>query len=348
MKKISLILFYLIISNLVFSQNEILKIDSLVKATSIQNPEIGISVGFIEGNNQYFFNYGFTDRTKRIKVNEKATFEIGSITKLVTSYLLLQQVEAGKIHLDSMIDGYLPDFLELNSAIKNKIKVSDLASHQSGLPGFDMMHLIEINPTQPLDEVTLEMVDSILVNTTSLESFGSYRYSNISYVLLGYIIENVVGDTYENIVKNNMLQPFRMKNTYTTDYKRGVITTGYNMQNERRDFLNWNSVMAPAGLLKSNSSDLVEFIRILLSPEYQAINDKLQNTYFKNTFIELGLGLNILRADDHVIYAKTGDSLGQSSVLAYNPKQKWGVVILTNQANSIAREVFGKIVKIMK
>ena len=43
-----------------------------------------------------------------------------------------------------------------------KIKVSDLASHQSGLPDFDFKQLMKVNPKQPLNEVTKQMVDSIL------------------------------------------------------------------------------------------------------------------------------------------------------------------------------------------
>lgn len=326
----------------------ITKIDSIIKVNSNLNPKVGISVGFISNNEEHFFNYGNLNRTDSAKISENSIFEIGSITKLFTAYLIAQQVELGKINLDNVIDGYLPSFFKLNKDIQNQIKVSDLASHQSGLPDFDFKQLMEVNPKQPLNEVTKKMVDSILTNTSKLNSYGSYQYSNISYVLLGYILENIVKDNYENIIKNNILTTYNMSKTKTSDYVDNDITAGYNAQGELQDFFNWNSVIAPAGLLKSNSIDMLKFIRLLLMPNNQAINSQLERTYFMNTFIELGLGSNVVREDGNIIFVKTGDTLGQSCVLAYNPEKKWGIIILTNQANSNARQVFNQIFETLK
>jgi len=348
MKHLCTFLLLLLLSNLSIAQNTVHQIDSLVQAISLQHPAVGMSVGFFQNGNATFFNHGFTNQTEEVPVDEHTTFEIGSITKLFTAYLIAQQVAMDKIQVDQFIDAYIPDVLKLNPAIQNQIRISDLASHQSGLPEFDMMQLIQQNPIQPLDEVSLGLVDSILIHTTSLESIGTYRYSNISYVLLGYIIEQALDDTYENSIRNQILQPLQMNQTYTSDFRQGTLTTGYNAKGEPQALFNWNSVMAPAGLLKSNTSDLIQFLKVLLHPKTPSINATIQQTYFKNTFIELGLGLNILRVDDQVIYAKTGDSLGQSSVLAYNPVQQWGVVILTNQANGIARELFGNVLEVMQ
>lgn len=342
------VLLCIFISNLCFTQDKTAEIDSIIKATYALNPDIGISVGFVYDKDQHFFNYGNVNRTGIQKVDSQTSFEIGSITKLLTSYLIIQQVEAGKINLDSVIDNYLPSKIILNSAIKNKIRVSDLASHQSGLPDFNFEHLMMINPMQPLDEVTKEMVDSILTNTSDLNSLGSYKYSNISYVLLGSILENVCNDSYENILQKNLLTPFKMNKTLTSAFNGNNQSSGHNAKNEQMVFFNWNSIIGPAGLLKSNSVDMLKFVIELLNDDNESISHKLTNTYFKNTFIELGIGLNILKENGNIIYAKTGDTLGQSSVLAFNPEKKWGVIILTNQANSTARLLFSEIKKILK
>lgn len=347
MKKHIIVILSIIISNLCFAQNKITKIDSIIKAKYILNPEIGISIGLVYNTDQYFFNYGNSNRTDGQTIESETIFEIGSVTKLLTAYLIAQQVEKRKINLDNYIDDYLPSHIVLDSSIKNIIKISDLASHQSGLTDFDFKHLMTINPLQPLDEVTKEMVDSILTNTSDLNSLGSYKYSNISYVLLGYILENVCKDSYDNILRKNLLTPLKMNQTMTMVYKGSKQTTGYNAENEQRDFFNWNSTIAPAGLIKSNATDMLKFVIELLNYENESINAKLKTTFFKNTFIELGLGLNIIRENENVIYAKTGDTLGQSSVLAFDPEKKWGVIILTNQANGTARGLFNEILEVL-
>ncbi len=346
-------LFIIILSfcfvNISSAQNILNEIDSLIKNVQTSNSEIGISVGLVFKNNQHFFSYGNVNRQDNHKVNNKTIFEIGSVTKLMTSYLITQQAELGKIDLDNYMDDYFPSHIKLNSAIQKKIKVSDLASHQSGLPDFDLPYLLANNSEHPFDEVTKEMVDSILTNTSDLSSQGTYKYSNISYVLLGYILENVCNDSYENILQQNILDPLKMNRTMTSAFnEHNNQTIGYNANNEPRSLFNWNSIFAPAGLIKSNSSDILKFLIELLNQENAQINNKLENTYFKNTFIELGLGLNILRAGENVIYAKSGDSLGQSCVLGYNPEKEWGMIILTNQASGTARQLFSEIIEILK
>lgn len=145
-KHLSVIL-WILISNISFAQNQISKIDSIIKAIYTLNPDIGISVGFVNEKDEHFFNYGYTSRAGSQKVDCETSFEIGSITKLFTTYLISQQVEAGKMNLDSVIDIYLPSKIILNTAIKNRIKVSDLASHKLGIPDFDFEHLMSINTT---------------------------------------------------------------------------------------------------------------------------------------------------------------------------------------------------------
>lgn len=347
MMKHTTTLLFLLFVHCCFAQDAVKKIDSIMKATSALHPRIGMSVGFISNGKEYNLNYGYTNRTDKVETDISSIYEIGSITKLFTAYLIAQQVELGTLDLDHPIDEYLPSDFKLNPGIAGKIKASDLASHQSGLPDFDFKKLMVTNPEQPLDQVTQEMVSSILSSTSELASQGNYQYSNISYALLGCMLETVTSSKYEDLIKNRILAPFSMPSTLTSNYKTPGMTTGYSAKGEQKAFFNWNSVIAPAGLVKSNSADMLAFIKQLLEPENEAINALLEHTYFKNTFIELGLGLNIIRENGTVIFAKTGDTLGQSSVLAYNPEENWGIVILTNQATGTARQAFEQILEVL-
>lgn len=349
MNRLIITILFVFFINTTTAQQILNHIESIIENIHTSNPEIGISVGLVLKGDQHFFSYGNINRKDSLKINNETIFEIGSVTKLITSYLISQQVELGKIDLDDYIDDHFPSHIKLNSAIKNKIKISDLASHQSGLPDFDIQYLLTNNPENPFDEVTKKMVDSILINTSDLSTQGTYKYSNISYILLGYILENTYKDSYQNILWKNLLVPLKMNTTLTSEFDGNKNQTiGYNANNEPKNLFNWNSIFAPAGLIKSNSSDMLKFVIELLNQENEKINTRIENTYFKNTYIELGLGLNILRDHKNIVYAKSGDSLGQSCVLGYNPDKKWGVIILTNQANSVARQLFSEITEILK
>ncbi len=98
----------LLFINTCFSQEVITKIDSIIKVNAHLYPKVGISVGFIQNSKEHFFNYGNVSHTDNTKVTEGSIFEIGSITKLFTAYLIAKQVELVKFKLDDKIDWYLP------------------------------------------------------------------------------------------------------------------------------------------------------------------------------------------------------------------------------------------------
>ena len=68
-----------------------------------------IAVGVIDSNGMHFYNYGKTKNENGKSVDEQTIYEIGSISKVFTSFLLAKMVEEGKMSLDDPIDKYLPD-----------------------------------------------------------------------------------------------------------------------------------------------------------------------------------------------------------------------------------------------
>ena len=83
---------------------------------------------------------------------------------------------------------FLKEYI-LHQNLRNKIKISDLASHQSGLPDIDFPKLIEQDPQQPVNNVTAQTLATIINNCSELKDYGKYRYSTIGYTLLGQIVE---------------------------------------------------------------------------------------------------------------------------------------------------------------
>jgi CubicO group peptidase (beta-lactamase class C family) len=333
------------ISNLSFGQDISKKIDSIIKDNYQKNPNVGISVGFIQNNEEYYTAYGKLNKESQIDINKNSIFEIASITKILTSNLIAQAVIDHKINLDDYIDNYLPAAYVLHENLKNKIKISDLASHQSGLCDIDFGKLIEQNPQQPVSSVTQETLTSLINNCTELKDYGKYRYSTIGYTLLGQILEKVYGKSYDEIIRKKIIKPLQMTNTLTKDFNVKNKTTGYNPNGGTQEFFNWN-VTAPAGLVKSNTSDMVTYLKAVLNKETTIGKAALvtEKIFYKDEKREMGLGTNIMTDDKNTIYSKSGDSMGQSSIICYNRSKNWGIIILLNQRNSKMRqELLNKI-----
>lgn len=329
----------LVISNFSFGQDITKKIDSIIKDSHQKNPDVGVSVGFIQNNEEFYTAYGNLNAESQIAINKNSLFEIASITKILTTNLIAQAVIDHKIKLDDYIDGFLPKGYVLHKNLKNKIKISDLASHQSGLLDIDFGKLIELNPQQPVSSVTEKTLTTLVNNCSELADYGKYRYSTIGYVLLGQILEKVYGKTYDEIIREKIIGPLQMTNTLTKDFDVKNKTIGHNPTGSIQEFFKWN-ITAPAGLVKSDASDMVGFLKAVLDKETAVgkaaiITEKI---FYKVENRELGLGINILTDDKNTIYLKSGDSMGQSSIICYNRTKNWGIIILLDQRNSKMRQ----------
>lgn len=329
----------LLVNTFSFGQDITRKIDSIIKDNYQKNPNVGISVGFISNNKEYYTAYGNLNEESQIKIDKNSIFEIASITKILTSNLIAQAVIDNKIKTADYIDSYLPKEYILNENLRNKIKISDLASHQSGLPDIDFGKLIELNPQQPVSSVTEKTLTALINNCSELKDYGKYRYSTIGYTLLGQILEKVYNKSYDEIIREKIITPLKMTNTLTKDFNVKNRTVGHNPEGGIQEFFNWN-VTAPAGLVKSNASDMITFIKSVLNKETQIGKPAMvtEKIFYKDEKREMGLGLNISTDEKNTIYLKSGDSMGQSSIICYNRIKNWGIIILLNQRNSKMRQ----------
>ncbi|WP_316632635.1 serine hydrolase domain-containing protein [uncultured Flavobacterium sp.] len=336
---VKILVLLLSISNFSFGQDISRKIDSIIKDNYQKNPDVGISVGFIKDNQEYYTAYGNLNKESQAKINKNSLFEIASITKILTSNLLAQAINENKIKADDFIDNYLPKDYVLQKELQKKIKISDLASHQSGLPDIDFGKLIELNPQQPVSSVTQETLTALVNNCSELKDYGKYRYSTFGITLLGQILEKVYNKSYDKLITDKMIKPLKMSNTFTKEFDVKNKTVAHNPDGGIQEFFNWN-VMAPAGLIKSSTADMVTYLKAVLNKENTIGKAAIttEKIYYKDEKRELGLAINIVTDDKNTLYMKSGDSMGQSSIICYNRAKNWGIIILLDQRNSKMRQ----------
>lgn len=346
-KQLGTFVITLFMSSYAFAQGITAQIDSIVQATYQKYQDVSMSVGVIQNGKEYYTSYGKLSQSSNRNVNKKTVFEIASITKPITGNLIAIAANERKLELTDYIEEHLPKDFVVQEQLRGKVMISDLASHQSGLDDIDFMKLIEKNPQNPMEGVERETFAKLLSNCSELKDYGQYRYSTIGFVLLGEILENVYDKSYDEILREKIINPLKMTSTYTQSYDIKNIATGYNRDGGKQNLMPWN-VSAPAGLIKSSASDMVKYIQGLLDGNAEISNGAITSEKIvykeKQGLRKIGLGINVYMDDSNTYFQKTGDIMGQSSVMCYNREKNWGVIILINQRNgTIRKELWNSI-----
>ena len=173
----------------------------------------------------YRQGFGMANMEWGIPNTPDTKFRLGSITKQFTAMLTLQLVEQGKIKLDAKISDYLPDYRQ---DIGQKVTIHQLLTHTSGIPSYTGQPGFFDNVSRNPYKVT-DFVKKYASGDLEFEPGSKYSYNNSGYFLLGAIIERVSGKTYEQVLKENILDPLGMKNTGYDHYDTLIPkrATGY-------------------------------------------------------------------------------------------------------------------------
>src|SRR5579872_7096747 len=136
--------------------------------------------------------YGFANLEWDIPDSPSTKFRLGSITKQFTAACILRLEEMGKLKIEDPIKKYLPDA----PAAWDKITFFHLLTHTSGIPSFTSFpdyRSTEAAPTTP-EKLVARFRDKPL----DFEPGEKWSYSNSGYVLLGYLIEQISGQSYKD------------------------------------------------------------------------------------------------------------------------------------------------------
>lgn len=343
MKKITLLLVLLCMSVVVKAQQHKIpsSIKEFVKARIDTDKNVGIVVGYINGDAIEYFSYGKTALTNGTDVNENSVFEIGSISKTFTTILLSEQVLKGNMKLSDAISKYLPEGVKVPTRNGKEITLKDLATHSSGLPRMPD-NFTPANPNNPFADYSVKQVYSFLSTHELSRDIGeSYEYSNYGMGLLGHILELKSGKGYEAL----MIE--KIANTYGMDDTRIVFTPAMKARLAKghaagREVENWDiNSLAGAGGIRSTASDMVKFIKANMTAQDTPISKAMQLSHqsaYSNTAqnFEMGLGWHYASTgDNNKVIWHNGGTGGYKAFSGFIEGTQKGVVVLTNSTESI-------------
>ena len=315
----------LLLASAAFAQDTA-RMDQVVQSYISQKTFMG-SVLVARGDQVLFSKgYGSANLEWNIPNAPSTKFRLGSITKQFTAACILLLEERGKLKTDDPVKKYMPDA----PAAWDKITIYNLLTHTSGIPSFTGFP--DYADKEPFPTTPTKLVERFRDKPLDFQPGERWAYSNSGYVLLGYLIEKISGETYEKFVQENIFTPLGMKDS-GYDSNSAIIehrAAGYAPGNNGPVNAGYINMTVPfsAGALYSTTEDLLRWEQGLFgSKVLSAVELTKMTTPFKDDY---GCGLSIHTVKGHKSIDHGGGIEGFNTHLAYYPDDKLTVVVLGN------------------
>ncbi|MEA5004817.1 MAG: serine hydrolase domain-containing protein [Rikenellaceae bacterium] len=332
----TLLLFTLPTSELFAQQIDFKKLDSLMYTLESNDRFMGSIAVAREGKVIYTTSAGYSDMESDIKADVDSRYRIGSISKMFTAVLVFKAIEDGRLSLDMTLDRFYP-------SVENSktITVADMLNHHSGIHSVtDNKDYLEWN-TNPMAKK--DMVKLISEGKSEFEPNSKVKYSNSNYILLSFILEDVYGRSYRDILKKKIIKPLSLKYTEMPANEKklkGECNSYKFIDKWVKESDTDPSIPVGAGAIVSTPSDLLIFIDALFSGKL------LPGAFLKQmTTINEGFGYGIfpLQFYDIKLFGHTGGIDGFSSILSINPEDRVCVAITSNGNNFNINTIFAAV-----
>jgi len=164
------------------------------------------------GEDPEFYAAGWKNKLTQEPADPRAYFKIGSIHKLYIATAVAKLAASGSLSLDDTLADYMPELVG-RIEYADQISLRMLVQHRSGIPNFtDHESFDWFTPqTEGNDEL-----ERILDEPADFEPDTRYSYSNTNYLLLGRILDNVLGYSHHQYVYDEILAPLGLTNTFFT------------------------------------------------------------------------------------------------------------------------------------
>jgi D-alanyl-D-alanine carboxypeptidase len=321
-------------------------------------PGPGASMLIITPEGRYFKSTGVADVTACDPLPADSPFQIGSNTKMMTSAMLFQLQEEGVLSTTDLLSAWLPD-LAAQLPNGDAITIDMLLTHTSGLHDYFDVPTADGTTIEDgaKDKAMLtrgftpeELVT--LVADSGLSDFepgaeGRWKYSNTGYILLGLIIEEATGKSYEENLNARILEPLGLTQTYlqTGQPEAGRLPQAYFKSPFDFTTREWNASQGwSAGAVVSTPEEFSVFLKALFTG--RLFNDPatldLMQEHTDAGVNALGEGTVYAHGvfDNNGVLGHGGQTLGFQSEGGYIPDKDVTIVIWSNAAESnVAREI---------
>ncbi|HCU6011433.1 TPA: serine hydrolase [Legionella pneumophila] len=270
--------------------------------------------------------YGYANLEWQIPNTTTTKFRIASLTKQFTAVAILLLEEQGKLKISDFTNKYMPDA----PSAWDKVTLFHLLNHTSGIPSYTSFpDFAAFTTSTKTPEQQIEFFRNKPLN---FQPGSNFEYNNSAYVLLGYLIEKISGQSYADFVVHNIFKPLDMNDSGYDSHSEIILhrASGYMVSPNglcNADYLDM-SIPYSAGSLYSTTHDLLLWEqglfggKILSSASLEKMIEPFKNDY--------GFGVRIHSLDGHKSITHAGGTSGFNTKLIYSPDDKLTVIVLAN------------------
>ena len=304
----------------------------------------GFAVGVLKDDKvAYARAFGQREVDSGEPVTSHSLFHMASVSKPFVATAIIQLKEKGKLALEDPVVKHLPYF-EMKDQRFRLITIAHLLTHTSGLPDIDDNHW-DKPETDPM--ANRRFIRGLSDIHFIADPGAIFHYSNIGYDILADVISVLSGQSFEQYMRDNVLQPLEMTNsTFLKEDVSGILSVSPHVVDTRGDFSVVKSPIYPYHRAHAASSTLHSSVREMLHWAKANLN---KGTYKDKKILEpesyellwkpaikigkyqaLGLGwfMGVHRGIPTIGHG--GGDVGFRSYFAIVPSQSLAVVVMAN------------------
>jgi CubicO group peptidase (beta-lactamase class C family) len=308
----------------------------------------GLAVAIVKDDKVIYRGvFGLRDVDAKLPVTPDTRFYMASSTKAFTALAAAIAAQEGKLDLDAPIGTVWPE-LKLTAPLDPaRISLRDLLAMRSGLGNDTVNFRMEVGNVRDDKELMRLLADY------SRAEPRTFRYSNLSYVLAGRVMEKAAGKSWGELVSEKILAPLAMTSTTTAAPATGVPVAKCYRSAAPGAFVELPAeigMAGPAGAMLTTTADAAAWIVAMMNggrvngkqvlPRRAVDLVQSQQTTNKRRFRYIdrfawGLGEDLGDYEGDLIVHRFGGLNGAYSHMSFMPEHRIGVVAFSNGGGSI-------------
>jgi D-alanyl-D-alanine-carboxypeptidase/D-alanyl-D-alanine-endopeptidase len=280
--------------------------------------------------------YYCADPRSQRPFDEHTAFEIGSVTKTMTAALLAEVIARGEIALNDPIAKLLPPGTPVPSFNGREITITDIVTHTSGLPSLPPNYRPP-DPNNPYAAATeRDLLDALASIRLTRPPGSKWEYSNLAMIVLSYALAKRSGKDYETLLRERLLVPLGMNETYVNRRPSQVrLAEGHFPNGTAAAPWDFHPDMAGVGGVRATLPDMLRYLEGELGTRESAITPALARTQDLIARVQghmMGMNWNLATRNGRTRIWHEGGTGGYSSFAGLDRVAKRGVVLLSDTA----------------